>query len=128
MAKFNKLKYVIFLGALIFVIGACSEEATEKETNMMHTTNFNGSKWKEKHGNNYTYRPIMVDSVLHNDSIRHLTKSEILQTLGTPDRENNNYFYYLIEQNKLGFVTLHTKNLVIKFATNDSIEWIKLHE
>ena len=89
---------------------------------------FDSGLWQRKDGHDYPYRNQMVDDVLYNDTIRSLNKQQIVQLLGEPDRINDGYLYYLVNQQRLFFWPLHTKTLVVKLENDDSIEWIKIHK
>lgn len=88
---------------------------------------FDKSRWNVSEGLDYPFRDRMVNDVVYNDTIRDLSKNEILDLLGEPDRINENYLYYLVDQKRIGNWPLHTKTMVIKL-TGDSIEWIKIHQ
>jgi hypothetical protein len=88
---------------------------------------FNQTKWKAKEGSKYLYRDRMLNDVVYNDTIRLLDQKQILSLLGSPTRINENYYYYLIKQKRIGSWPLHTKSLVIKFTNEETIEWIKIH-
>lgn len=111
---------------LFLLVGsfACNTNSGENNSQVK----FDQAKWKTKEGKDYPYRDKMVDDVLYSDSLRTLTKDEILDLLGEPDRTNENYLYYRITEKRLASWTLHQKNLVFKFSEADSVEWIKLHE
>ena len=105
------------------------EQSSEKEQPaMLEEMKFDETKWKTKDGGDYPHRGKMLNNVLYNDSIRALHKDEILDLLGEPDRVNENYLYYTISKKSLGFWTLHSRTMVIKFDDTDAIEWIKVHE
>jgi len=70
----------------------------------------------------------MVNNIVYNDKVQSLNKDEIPELLGKPDRVNENYFYYLVKENRLWFWTLHTKTMVIKIINDGEVEWIKIHE
>jgi hypothetical protein len=91
---------------------------------------FDKVKWEMKDGEAYPYREKMLNDVVYNDTIRTLNKDEILNLLGEPTyyRTDKNYLHYLITKTRLGFWTLHTKTMVIKFSEENTIEWIKIHE
>lgn len=80
-----------------------------------------------KEGADYPYRDPMLKAFVYNDTVRNLEIREILDLLGEPDRQTEGYFYYTVSQKRIGSWPLHTKSLVIKFS-NDSIEWIKIHD
>ncbi len=89
-------------------------------------TSFDRSLWQEKEGKDYPYRCALYPDILFNSSLRGASKDEILELMGLPDRFQDNYFYYRIDQQRLGLWPLHTTTLVIKFH-NDAVEWIKIH-
>jgi hypothetical protein len=91
---------------------------------------FDKAKWKIKEGKNYPYRDKMLNDIVYNDTLRSLTKDKILDLFGEPTyyRTDKNFLHYLITKKSIGPWTLHTKTMVIKFADNKSIEWIKIHE
>ena len=101
---------------------SCAREEPKKENR------FDREKWQLKEGRNYPYRFHMIKDVVYNDTIRSLTREELLKLLGDPDREEKNHLYYMISQERIGSWPLHTRSMVVKLKENDSIEWIKIHE
>lgn len=89
---------------------------------------FEQAKWKEKEGQDYPFRQQMLKDVVYNDTIRTLSRAEIIDLLGKPDREQDNHFYYTISQKRIDLWPLHTTSMVIKFVDSTKIEWIKIHE
>ncbi|MBT8234253.1 MAG: hypothetical protein HKO66_04810 [Saprospiraceae bacterium] len=91
---------------------------------------FDQEKWMTEVEGKYPFRANMLKDVVYNDTIRSLSRSEILNLLGEPSyyREDKNFLHYRITQNQLGSWTLKTKTMIIKFGAKDSIEWIKIHE
>lgn len=89
---------------------------------------FNASQWQIKEGKDYPYRNAMVNDVLMKDSLRSLKKVDLIRLLGPEDRKNEKHYYYTIAQNRLNFWPIHTKTLVIKFTSEGSVEWMKIHE
>ena len=89
---------------------------------------FDQSKWAYKDGQDYPYRAPMLNEVVYNDAIRNLDKTKIIHLLGIPDREKEEYVYYLINQKRIGLWPLHSRFMVIKFKNDEEIEWIKIHE
>lgn len=91
---------------------------------------FDQEKWQIKEGKDYPYRDKMVNDIVYNDTIRTLTRFEILELLGQPSyyREDTNFLYYTIKQTRLFSWPLHTKTMVVKMKNNNTIEWIKIHE
>jgi len=89
---------------------------------------FDKVKWKAKKGLNYLFREQMLNGILYSDDFRKLKEGEVLEQLGEPDRINENFLYYEISRNRLGLWTLNTRTMVVKFADDKTIEWIKLSE
>ncbi len=114
---------------LFFCCFSCSNEnaGTGKQATALDSI-FTHEKWMATDGQDYTYRDQIYRDVLYNDTIRSLGKAELLDLLGEPDRTNEDYLYYTIDQKRLGLWPLHTRTMVFKLTEHDSIEWIKLHE
>jgi len=55
----------------------------------------------------------MLHSVLYSDSLRTLNQQELVGILGAPDRRQNDYLYYLIENRTIGLFTLYEHTLVV---------------
>lgn len=118
---------------LLFLLNAfavsCGSKSEEKTTETIpKETAFNSKQWKVKQQDEYPFRPLMYKEILYSDSVRTLSKPQIITLLGKPEKEENNHFYYLIEANTIGSFTLNQKSLVLKFKPDDSVEWIKLYE
>ncbi len=121
-----------FTLAVIFLICIGCNRNVEKVAGDPESTTteakFDKTKWGTKEDSEYPYREQMLHDIVYNDAIRELTKDELLELLGEPDRSNKGHLYYLISQKKLGFWPIKTKTLVIKLTEDNSIEWIKIHE
>lgn len=115
--------FSIFVLPLFFVICSCTSSYEELESIAFEKTN-----WQIKKDGDYVYRAQMVQDVLYNDTIRSLNKNQIIQTLGKPDRINEDHLYYMIAQKRMGTWPLHTRTLVIKLKDDQAVDWIKLHE
>lgn len=116
----------VFLIALVMsCMLSCKPEGGEE--GKMSTT-FDADKWSIKKGQDYPYREQMYRDIAYNDTVRSLSKSEIMALLGEPDRIQEGHLYYQVSQTRIGFWPLHTRSLVIKITDDDSIEWIKIHE
>ena len=124
------MKHITLTLFILTLCIACESGKKETITKPKKTEEipFDEELWKEKKVDEYAYRSLMYKEVLYSDSIRKLSKAQVISLLGKPDREENNHAYYLIEQSKIGSWTLNQKSLVIKFRANDSVDWIKLHE
>lgn len=89
---------------------------------------FDREKWSYKEGRDYPHRQGMYEELLYSEELRKIDKEEILDLLGTPDRQNGNHIYYLVEEKRMGNIVLHTRFLVFLFTDSGEVEWIKLHE
>jgi hypothetical protein len=126
----------IKLISLLILLGIVScQNQTQKETQYAKIKRqgemkFDQERWQTKEGKNYPYRDKMVNDIVYNDTIRTLSRKEILELLGPPSyyREDTNYLYYTIRQKRLFSWPLHTKTMVVKLKNEDTIEWIKIHE
>lgn len=118
----------IYLALIIIICFGCKTENTEFKKNDQDEIVFDKVKWKIKDGKDYLYRDNMFRSVIYNDTIRTLNKEQLFELLGDPDYSREGHHYYRITENRLGFWTLTTKTMVIKFTNDSTIEWIKIHE
>lgn len=119
------MKKIPLIYLLFVFLSSCN---TTPEDNALSTIEFDSETWKQFDGDTYPFRETMYENILYNDSIRALSKNEIITLLGQPNRTNEDFLYYLIAEKKLGFWVLHTKTLVFKFNDSQKIEWIKIHE
>jgi hypothetical protein len=109
----------IFFLYLLSCNTARQEEKLEK---------FDQNKWMTKQGDDYPYRDKMLDDFIEHYKRPGAKKDSLVSLLGAPDRRDSSYFFYRIAQERLGIVTLHTKTLVVKFAADSTVEWVKIHE
>jgi hypothetical protein len=89
---------------------------------------FDKAKWAVKNNDSYPYRNEMLNDFIANYKIHGLKKDSLLSLLGQPDRSENGHLYYMIAQERLWLITLHTKTLVIKLTKDSTVEWRKIHE
>lgn len=115
------MKFRVVITLLLFCVSCASETDTNQ-------TPFNASQWAIKEGRDYPYRDNMLHAIVYNDTIRSLSKTQVVSLLGKPDKQKDNHLYYLISQKRLFSWPLHTKTMVIKFTKTQNIEWIKIHE
>lgn len=124
------LSFTLIIGLLVLHL-AC----THKNQDVIGNENqkpsgsmvFDKTKWKIKDGSVYIYRIKMIDDIVYNDTIRTLSKDQIINLFGVPERNKENHLYYLVSQKKLGFWVLNSKFLVFKFKENNTIEWVKIY-
>lgn len=121
-----------FTLVIIFLICiGCKRDAEKVDDDIKSALNevkFDKTKWGTKEDSEYPYREQMLHDIVYNDAIRELTKNELLELLGEPDRSNKGHLYYMISQKKLGFWPIKTKTLVIKLKEDNTIDWIKIHQ
>lgn len=128
------MRTLILFVFLIICFISCSNKRVDYSENMETKPQselvFDKTKWQKKEGKDYPFREKMLNDVVYNDTIRALNKSQIIDLLGEPSwkRDNENFLYYMVSQKRLFSWPLHTTTLVIKLNTNDTIEWIKIHE
>lgn len=118
-----------FLVLTFFVLLSCSSEKSNDSymsTQAAKEDTFDKELWNEKKGEDYVHRTKMYEDVLYSDELRTMNQSQIVERLGSPDRQNDNHLYYMIQQKRLIFWPLTTKTLVIKMTKDDTVEWIKV--
>ena len=124
--------HIRFTLVIIFLIcSGCNRDAEKVDDDIKIAPTeikFDKTKWLAKEDSEYPYREQMLHDIVYNDAVRELTKNELLELLGEPDRSNKGHLYYMISQKKLGFWPIKTKTLVIKFKEDNTIDWIKIHE
>jgi len=119
---------ILFLFLFCIACGDSKKTTPEPQPKKEKTEiDFDKAKWMIKRGRSYPYREKMLNSLIENDKIRSLNKSEILELLGEPSRTNENYLYYELTRNQVGFVTLSTRTLVFKFDDDGTMDWVKIH-
>lgn len=121
-------KYILLFVFLSFFACKKSENEDFEVLKPEPIIELNKTNWNTKKGEEYSYRELLLDSVVYNQKIRSLGKSELFNLLGEPNRIENNHLYYIISQEKMEFWPLHTKTVVIKYSESDTITWIKIHE
>jgi len=121
--KFKSIVLFLFVFCM-----ACKKDQKEEVVNEKDELVFDAQKWQIKKGEDYVYRDKMLHDVVYNDTIRTLSKTQLITLLGNPDRIENNHFYYVIEQKRIDLFPLHVTTMVIKITPEDKIEWIKIHK
>ncbi|MCF6130277.1 hypothetical protein L1S35_11385 [Flavobacterium sp. AS60] len=121
------MQKIIFLLVLSLPCLAC-KNSDENNSEAQTEITFEKEKWKIQEGEDYPYRNSMLNDLVSSGRIKTLTKVEILDLLGKPNRIDNNHFFYMIAQERIQSWPLHTKTLVIKLKDDESVEWVKIHE
>lgn len=99
----------------------------QKENNCL-TNEFNSELWKATDGNSYPNRECMYENLVESQFLKSKNKNEITLILSAPDREENGHLFYMISQEKAGFMPLHTTTLVIKLNEDETVNWVKIHK
>jgi hypothetical protein len=112
----------IFLPLVLLCFFSCKPTTKEEEP-----VPFDKVKWRAQVGNDYPYREQMLQDVIANEGLKGLKKVELIELLGQPDRVDSSYLFYRVSQKRIGFFPLNTKTLVIKLASDSTVEWRKIH-
>ncbi|RZJ33412.1 MAG: DUF2809 domain-containing protein [Flavobacterium sp.] len=120
--------FILMLALLQFSCNSKEERPEPVKANPTTEQIFDRQKWQTKNGDDYPYRSRMLDDLVKHRKLHGLNKSQILKMLGKPDRIDNNYLFYEIEQQRITIMPLHTKTMVIKLDKNGITEWVKIHE
>jgi hypothetical protein len=118
-----QLRILVLSGC--FCLLNCNQGKNEKANNALL---FDKTKWAEQYDNDYPYRDKMFKNLFETDTLKKLRKDGILSILGQPTRSDTNYLFYILSQERIGILPLHTKTLVIKFSGDTTVEWVKIHE
>ncbi|MCF6133211.1 hypothetical protein [Flavobacterium wongokense] len=124
------MKKLILIFIVLISTVACKsndEENAKKDSKTTGRIAFDWKKWQTKEDKDYPYRNDMIDDLIASDTIKKLSKAKILSILGEPDRIDNNYFFYQIDQERIGSWPITTKTLVIKIKNDETVEWVKIH-
>jgi len=125
----KNISYLLFILVLCFACNPTSGDGSENVDAKSKTEiEFDKTKWSVKEGSDYPYRDQMLNDIVYNDTVRTLSKDEIIKLLGEPDRTNEGHLYYMITQKRLFSHPLHTKTMVIKLTNDSTIAWIKIHQ
>ena len=124
------MKRTILAIAVLLLFTACNEDPEHKLTAKQETDEqvFDREKWKTRQGKDYPFREEMLDDLMNNQGLRELKTNEIIELLGEPTRVDSNYFFYKIEQKRLGEWPLHTTTMVIQTAEDSTVNWVKVHK
>ena len=78
---------VAFVLVCSFACTSKREERFDKEQKEAKSAAvFDEAKWKSREGEDYPYRNSMLNDVLYNDTVRTLSRDEVIDLLGKPDR------------------------------------------
>ncbi len=121
---------IVFLYTFIVSIFYSCQNHPGNSNSVDVNEKFDSIKWKIQENENYLFRDVMLKDLIDSIRLKGLTKNEILNTLGKPDRSDGNFLFYTIHKTQLWNlpVPLHTKTLVIKLTNDNIVEWRKIHE
>ncbi len=89
---------------------------------------FDAAKWKVQQENDFPYRDAMLDDLISKNFLKGINKETLINLLGLPYKNDNNYLFYRITRQSLGAFTLHTKTLVIKMDSSGLVQTVKIHQ
>lgn len=123
------MRILLLFISLVCLFYSCQNSSNNSNSNLKFEK-FDSIKWKMEENDNYLYRDLMIKDLIENIRLKGLTKTEILNTLGEPDRSDGSYLFYTVHKTQLWKlpVPLHTKTLVIKLTSEGTVEWRKIHE
>lgn len=124
------MQIIYTLAILLLLCLGCTNFKEESPGGGANTAEkkFEQTKWNARAGEDYPYRDQMLQDVVANVKLKGMKHGELISLLGEPDRVDNGHLFYLVSQKKIGFLTLHTKTLVIKLDSDSAVEWRKIHE
>ena len=114
-----KIKYLLVL--LFLFCLSCRDKKMPDEK-------FDKTRWATKIDEEYPYRNSMLNDLMMHHELHGVKRDSILDMLGAPTRSDTFYLFYRIAQEHLGSLPIHTKTLVIKFKSDSTVEWRKIHE
>ena len=114
---------------MLFTVLSCKDNDNEQaaDKNTAANVRFDNLKWQTREGELYPFREKMLQDLMDNGKLKGLSKPQLLEKLGPPDRENENYLYYLVSQQKVGILALNTKTLVIRLSPENVVEAVLIH-
>ena len=130
------MKTRIYMLLLLFCCLACEEDrssnrefsATEAAGKAKPDSIFNKTRWVISDGKDYPYREKMLEDLVYRQQLKGLTKEELIEMLGEPDRSNKGFLYYRVAQKRLGLLPLHTTTLVIELSADSIVKSRRIHE
>lgn len=112
------------LAIFIFVICCLGCKNAEDARQMA----FDKTKWNTRNGPDFVYRDRMLGDLIDNNKLKGLNRTQVLEFLGEPTRTDSNYLFYRINEQRLKFITLHAKTLVIVLAKDSLVDKVMVHE
>lgn len=109
-------RYGILIVGIIFLIGFSLKGKITHEK-------FDSERWKNwtESEIEWSLRWDMMNSLRNNYKLKGMTKDEVLELLGEPDKSNTkNEFRYYLGYSKLG---INTGSLTIKFKNNIVVDY-----
>lgn len=119
----------LFILLLFACLISCKNDKDENisETKPETEIAFDSAKWKTRQGDEFPYRTQMLDDLVQSKKLKGLKKNEVLNLLGEPTRTDKNYMFYEVSRDKIEFLTLRAKTLVLRFSPEDMVEAVLIH-
>ena len=121
--------HLIQLYIVLILLFSCSNKPKEESKPIKNKsqTAFDSKKWKLKLDKDYPWRSLMTDALLYSDTLRVMSKEQVLDVLGQPDRIDNNYLFYTVSESRFVLFVLNQKTLVVVLSEDGSKNKVMLH-
>ncbi len=114
----KSLTYILILMTLLSSC-KCNNSQAPKEPDVVR---FDKIKWQQKDDQGYTYRDKMAGDLITSKTLDGLKRADVLNLLGNPDRNEQNYlFYELLEEKAYGF-SLNKKVMLVYIGADSVVE------
>ena len=127
LAVFNRcvkdLLKNLYVLCLLVAIGCNSPKGKEQVL-----LPFDKTKWLESVDEDFPYRDLMIRDLMANQNVRGMKWDSVINLLGEPTRSDSNYLFYKVSEQRMGFLTLHRKSLVIRFTADSTVNGLLIHE
>jgi hypothetical protein len=96
--------------ARILIVLFCLTHIACQNTSKEQKIVFDANQWQMKVDSEYPYRDRMIDDLISSNLLKSLNRQQILEMLGAPDRIDNDYLFYLVEQQRAILYIAHQKH------------------
>lgn len=113
------MKSLKFILILMTLLGSCkcNNSQPPKEPEVIR---FDKIKWQLKDDQGYTYRDHMATDLITNRTLEGLKRADVLNLLGNPNKNDQNYLFYdLLEEKAYGFSL--NKKVMLVYIGADSV-------
>lgn len=114
----KSLKYILILMNLL---GSCksNDSKTPKEPEVVR---FDKIKWHQKDDQGYTYRDKMANDLITRRTLDGLKRDDVTNLLGDPDRNEQNYLFYELREEKAYGFMLNKKVMLVYIGADSVVE------